>query len=184
MKNTTELLTSALAPTEAILRNEYTRLMAEKVDAMLTELKLDGWDAQKRYSYPSGSMGRNAYLAQKARYDLCGKYTNTAGGSYNPRGPRIVSPKAGYLEIIKEEAAAWAKAALASFTAKLAKKIEATGIEAREIRYDGGTNPWGFSHIHVLSQHSPTVQTWKTKMILNISCLGKPFNQWPTRQVI
>lgn len=26
-------------------------------------------------------------------------------------------------------------------------------------------------------------QTWRTKMIFNVSCLGKVFNQWPTRQV-
>lgn len=179
MKPTTKtlaLVTAALAPTEAILRKEFERQLAERVVNMLNELKLDGWDAQKRYAYPEGNMSRVAYLAQKARYDLCSKYTVTKGGSYSPRGPRIVSPKA-WSGMVAKEAAEMAKAALEGYCAKLAAKIDATGIKCEKVEYKGGLNPWGVSSIWVNS----VAQEWQTKMIINISCLGKLFNQWPTR---
>jgi hypothetical protein len=175
---TLALVTAALAPTEAILRNEFERQLAERVVKMMDELKLDGWDAQKRYAYPHGTMSRVAYLAQVARYNLCNKYTNTEGGSYNPRGPRIVSPKA-WSEMVAKEAAEMAKVALEGYCAKLSAKIDATGIKASKVEYKGGLNPWGVSSIWVNS----VAQEWHTKMIVNISCLGKLFNQWPTRLV-
>ncbi len=98
------------------------------------------------------------------------------------RDPNIRTPKPDNAEKIAEQAAKMAKDALAGFCEKLAGKIDATGIAAVTVKYFGGINPWGWTHVLVNGDLTPN-QIWRTKMIVNISCLGKVFNQWPTRQV-
>lgn len=176
---TLELLKAALAPTEEILRNEYARQLTAQMDKVLTELAEDGWDACKRYDYPSSSMSRVAYVAQVARYNLCNALTKGAKPSRGMHEPNIRVVKEGNFERIAKQAAEMARAALEGFAHKLAGKIDATGIVATEVKYSGGLNPWGFNHVYVNGNE----QVWRTKMIINVSCLGKLFNQWPTRLV-
>jgi hypothetical protein len=74
-------------------------------------------------------------------------------------------------------------AANASFDGYLAKLALRTAEHderlSNVIDLTGGL--WGGSILTVAT--AGTVQTWSTKCILNFSCLGKAFNQWPTRRV-
>lgn len=179
------LVTAALAPTEAVLRAEYARQLTAQHDKLVKDLTEDGWDARKRYDYPSSSFGsRMAYQGQVARYNLCNKYTQSVKSTLSQSEPRIVVLKANNGQVIAAEAAKMAKAALEGYCAKLAGKIDKApmGGFADDIRYSGGANPWGYSYVTVYVG-SKQVQQWKTKMIVNVSCLGKLFNQWPTTWV-
>lgn len=72
-----------------------------------------------------------------------------------------------------------------SYTQKLAGKI---GLPIARAHIVG--NLWQSSELVVRevesfwndTERTPT-QCWSTKMILNVSCLGTLFNQWPTRRV-
>lgn len=178
---TLKLVTVALAPTETRLRNEYKRQLIAQMDWVLTQLAEDGWDAQKRFAYPESSMGRERYRQAVARYNLCRELTVCANAkgyrSHNDPEPRAERPD--NLVRIAAQAAKLAKAALESYCHKLAAKIDETGICPAKIEYVGGSNVWGYSHIVVNGGE----QRWRTKMIVNVSVYGKPFNQWPTRLV-
>lgn len=190
MKSTLQLVTTALAGTEEMLRKEYDKQLTAQCDLMLAELAEDGWDAHKRFGYPYGAMSRLAYFEQQRRYNLCSKYTHfTGNGSRGMHDPDMRAANADNAEVIAKAAAKMAKDALEGFCHKLTGKIEKT-IDMHEdvhsVRYEGGLDPWGWSYIHVdvRSSLDKRKQIWQTKMIINVSCKGKLFNQWPTRQVV
>ena len=176
-------LETALAPTEEILRKEYQRQLLAQRDHVLEELAADGWDANKRYDYPYGGMSRLQYAQQKARYNLCEKYTSAVKGCRSMREPNIRVPRKDNAARIAKQAAEMANAALEGYCIKLAWKIQAVAEETHStvtaIAYRGGLDPWGWSFVDVTTDKGK--QCWKTQMIINVSCLGKLFNQWPTR---
>lgn len=180
--NTLEIVTAALAPTEALLRAEYNRQLLERMHKVLAELAEDGMDAEKRFAYPHGAMSKKAYREQERRYSLCSAYTRSTTVSRSMHDPDIRVAKPDNVERIAEQAAKMAKDALESFCVKLAGKIDLTGIAAVSAKYIGGTNPWGWTHL-LVNPDKTTEQIWRTKMIINISVHGKLFNQWPTRLV-
>lgn len=179
LPQTLALVTKALAHTEEILRAEYERQLVAQKNTVLKELAEDGWDARKRYGFPYGSQSKREYMMQRARYSLCQELTESAErfprGGMNAPDPR--KPKADNWGRLAEKAEKLAKDALEGYCMKLAMKIDATGIAALKLTYEGGLDPWGWSYLKVNDDE----QTWKTQMIVNVSCLGKVFNQWPTR---
>ena len=182
---TAALLAAALAPTEALLYQEFKRQLTDQKNKLLAELAVDGWDANKRYSYPSGSMGRERYFLQKFRYDLCQLYTENAGNGFRGmHDPDIRNPRTDNATKIDRRAAKAAKDSLAGFVVKMTGKVDALRVETgvKSISYQGGLDPWGHSHITVELTNGDR-QLWRTQMIVNVSCLGKLFNQWPTRLV-
>lgn len=64
-----------------------------------------------------------------------------------------------------------------AFVAKLNAKINDVVLTA-ELSGD----PWNYSTLVVETKNKGR-QVWQTKIIVNVSKLGKLFNQWPTRQV-
>ena len=80
---------------------------------------------------------------------------------------------ARFIKNSKEEAAAQYDA----FVAKLIRKIGV--VETAELT---GNHVWSYSYLNV-TKADGTKESWKTQMIVNVSKLGKLFNQWPTRKV-
>lgn len=181
MKNLLDLVTLALLPTEQLLRNEYLKQLLARHDKLAAELKEDGMDAKKRFDYPEGTMPRLRYVAQKARYDWITEWTTAVKASRSHYEPNLRVFKDGHVEKLEAQAAKMAKQALEGFCHKMAGKIDKAymGGFIDDVRYSGGANPWVHSFI-TCSVGGKIVQQWKTKMIVNISCLGKLFNQWPT----
>ena len=173
-------LKTALAHMEAILRDEYRRQLRVQCDKVLTELREDGWDADKRYGYPRSTCGRSAYAEQKRRYEMANLYTVATAHSRSMRDPDLRTPRADNDVRIDAQAAKLAADAIEGFCHKLAGKIDAAanGQPIESIAYQGGLDPWGWSYVIVNG-----TQRWQTRMIVNVSCLGKLFNQWPTRLV-
>ena len=84
---------------------------------------------------------------------------------------------------VTREAASRAVEVVASFSAKLAGKIDRDANGATLVTAKIASNDlWSHSILTaVLSDNS--TQQWHTQMILNRSVRGKLFNQWPTRRV-
>lgn len=86
---------------------------------------------------------------------------------------------------IERDAKAYAKAACDSFACKIVVKTEqeiASRKSSEKIvstNYQGSINPWDGGQVIVKTDKSEYV--WNTKVILNFSKYGTPFNQWPTR---
>lgn len=78
-----------------------------------------------------------------------------------------------FIQAAKADAAAQYEA----FVAKLQQKIG----EVKNATLKGN-HVWSYS-ILTVEKPDGTVEHWKTQMIINVSKLGKMFNQFPTRKV-
>ena len=73
-----------------------------------------------------------------------------------------------------------ASVAFDKYVAKMIKKIG--DVKSAEMTSVYNRNVWGFSVLSVINQDDE-VSSWKTQQIVNVSKLGKLFNQWPTRKM-
>lgn len=67
------------------------------------------------------------------------------------------------------------KASFEAYVAKLTKKVG----ECDAVEYTGAL--WNRSQLKV--RKGDVTEVWMTRVIVNVSSLGKLFNQWPTRKV-
>ncbi|NDC19278.1 MAG: hypothetical protein EBZ87_03310 [Microbacteriaceae bacterium] len=104
---------------------------------------------------------------------------------YRPNAPYKAVKKDNVSEIIVKDAKAYAKDACDSFACKIVQKTEeeiASRKSSEKIvstTYKGNINPWDGAKVIVKTDKGEYV--WNTKVILNFSKYGLPFNQWPTR---
>lgn len=127
---------------------------------------LDEWDFRKNYSYGFD-------FACDEQFRSCGKGT--------------VKKTSGVEKRIEKDSKDYAKSACDSFACKIVRRTEEV-IEAGRLgtsekivktAYVGAVNPWAGGKVIVTTNNGKYV--WITKVILNFSKLGNPFNQWPTR---
>ncbi len=97
-----------------------------------------------------------------------------------------VVTKDGLAVLISNKARDRSTAEVEAFAAKLTQKIDTDADGATVNRIDIRTcnhrGLWEFSIVDVVLSNMLT-QTWYTQIIWNHSCLGKTFNQWPTRRI-
>jgi hypothetical protein len=111
--------------------------------------------------------------------------SETLKDDYRPHAPKKAVKKDGLPKKIKEDAEAYAKDACDSFACKIVQKTEeeiASRKSSEKIvstTYKGNINPWDGGQVIVKTDKGEYV--WNTKVILNFSKYGLPFNQWPTR---
>jgi hypothetical protein len=86
-------------------------------------------------------------------------------------------------EVLKREAQRVAEDTVAAFAAKLAGKVDREKAEGATVVGVASTtiDRWS-SGTTVVRLSDGSTQEWHTQVILNQSCLGKLFNQWPTRR--
>lgn len=110
--------------------------------------------------------------------------TNSIGFGFG-NDPKKVSKKKNISKKIESDAKAYAKNTCDSFACKIVVKTEqeiASRKSSEKIvstNYQGSINPWDGGQVIVKTDKSEYV--WNTKVILNFSKYGTPFNQWPTR---
>jgi hypothetical protein len=80
---------------------------------------------------------------------------------------------ANFISCAKKDAAAQYDAFVEKLVAKVGDVTAATLA---------GCHVWGHSVLTVVTAAGES-QRWQTQMIMNVSCLGKLFNQWPTRKL-
>lgn len=185
---------AAVAP----LKNEAVQKAAKYADevvitSVLANLVKHDMDLTKAAPYPEPTMRRAQYIAAKMKHDLYRRLTNANAddarmkalkpwevgrrGSPDIR-TRSLEAEAAYIDAAKRDAAAQYDA----FVAKLVLKCGQCDRASLK-----GNHVWGYSFLTVerfdAASNTLTREVWKTQQIVNVSKLGKVFNQWPTRKV-
>lgn len=155
------------------------RQWAEKrIEWIREKLEAAGWDLDKVAPSPKGNMDRAAYMAAKRRRGNFLAVTRSVGPAtrrYGDPDTREIDPQrvAKWTEEVEAETAA----AYDAFVAKLREKIGPCTAASLE-----GSHVWGHSVLTV-TKPDGSVERWQTQQIVNVSSLGKLFNQWPTRKL-
>jgi hypothetical protein len=166
----------AVAP----LKNDAIKRAEEKGQAMiarhLENLEKAGWDLNVAAPWPHTRMDRKSYKEKMALHDMIRRLTSSNNPIRGINDPdiRIRNRQAEQclLDQIKQHAAFDYE----KFVAKLIKKIG--DVDAATLT---GNHVWGYSLLTV--QKGDQTEHWRTQQIINVSVLGKVFNQWPTRKV-
>jgi hypothetical protein len=168
----------AVAPLKdaAIERAEKDSLAL--IERCRQELEAGGFDLKVVAPYPSSSGGGTfAYYMALARYQTFSAITKWRKGSYNMAEPHYADINdtmcAKFVERRKREAAEQYD----EFVAKLIGKIG--HVKSADL---DGNHVWSHS-ILTVTKLDGTIERWKTQQIVNVSKLGKHFNQWPTRKM-
>lgn len=161
---------------DAIKRAEQESLkIIEKVRKALEEA---GNDLQIVAPYPdSMRMGRNEFMAVQSKYKIYRYLTQNRGCTRRPKEPEYADMCQEYIDRFIEESKETAAFQYDTFVVKLIGKIG----DVTKADLDGN-HVWGYSFLNVVLPSGEN-QKWKTQQIVNISKLGRLFNQWPTRKV-
>jgi hypothetical protein len=188
MKNI-EIITEALKPIRDMIRDAAIKSMTHRLDSMTKKIEEADFDLKIAAPFPMGSRcSRQQYIQGKEQYDYARSIT-VRDEERSPCCPSMFAPNFVHMKDRAELEASNARAAekhadesLISYAHKLAAKIvEKVGDKnVIDCAYHGATNPWVASQI-VFTFDDATSATFTTSMILNCSCLGKLFNQFPTR---
>jgi hypothetical protein len=133
-----------------------------------------------RYSEKKDEIEYHEFSQQYGRF----WETETSAKDFHLRR-EIVSKKSGLSKKIEKDAKDYAKIACDEFAFKIVQKTEqeikerGTDDKIVSTSYEGNVNPWDGGQVIVTTTKGKYV--WNTKVILNFSKYGLPFNQWPTR---
>lgn len=144
------------------------------VEARLME---HGMNIDAAFPRPKHTMSRRDYVAtQNLRSSAARLVRNLPKQSYRPDEPTIVVMDADNISRFFDSVYRDAAAQFDDYVAKLESKVG----KADEAVIDDSPL-WNGSVLTV--RVAGEIQRWKTKMIVNVSCLGKLFNQFPTRRM-
>lgn len=172
---TTHPVEAAVLPikVDAIERAEQeARRIIERYTELLAE---NGMDAEKVAPYPRNAYS-NRYHVERGRYYLVCSLTKSIQSTHRINEPRIVQMDPAGCERFVAQSRQAAAEQYDAFVAKLIKKIG--DCDAADLT---GNHVWGYSVLTVTKGEA--IERWKTQQIVNVSKLGKLFNQWPTRKV-
>ena len=167
----------AVAP----LKNDAVKRAEEQGRAMiahhLENLEKAGWDLNIAAPRPHTKMDRQTYKQMLALHETVRMLTKSKEtGSRRIGDPdfRVRNPEAEdrMINQIKHDAGFQYD----MFVAKLIKKIG--DVDEASL---SGNYVWGYSLLTV--KKGDQTENWRTQQIINVSVLGKVFNQWPTRKV-
>lgn len=145
---------------------------AARPDAVLNPLAAHNYDTLKASPTLEG-----------VRKEFVAAYVATAERAFNTAKARTAlrDPRYGQTLVFDADKAFWA--ANEEFNGYLAK-LALKNVE-KIISVDSLTgNLWNGSRLAVVVEPSYATVVWETKCILNFSCLGNVFNQWPTRRIL
>lgn len=157
-------------------RARYEQYYLEELAAIRAELAAAGWDARKVADHPRGTCSRSEYKRRADKYHYVQKHFEWVKSSLSRNEPCIVRERPDAVANLKTKAKLDADLAFNGYLFKLAGKI---GKEIAAATYTG--HLWAGSTLSVECKDGEK-QTWTTKCILNRSCLGTLFNQFPTRR--
>jgi hypothetical protein len=181
---TNQNITAALAPTRDAIIREVEQTLNRAIAKVYENLENHGWDLRLACPVNYNSYSCNADKAAKA---FAKQFTAAPEGWSSSCMPKAPEPRVRLSDEVLEAkvnaaAVAHADMMLASYAAKLTAKAAQFG-EGREIEscvYSGTSNPWAASTMSVTFTDGHAIKL-TTRIILNCSCLGKLFNQFPTR---
>jgi hypothetical protein len=117
--------------------------------------------------------GRQEHRARKSLYDRVIELISAVPGTCGKERQADPARVAAFVERAGESASAQ----FTAFVQKLEGKVGAclTAVLTSE-------HVWDHSLL-VVTKEGGVTETWKTQQIINVSSLGRPFNQWPTRKL-
>lgn len=191
------LTAAALEPYRANIEARVHEHLKKQVTEMLAALEAAGGNATAYAPYPRSSKfpGRLAYTVARESYDFTRKWTvndeeKNKAVPYTERhgldapNYRVPTPALeSRLEVTARRIADdIVKGYIWKLTGKQKKLGETAGSEAARdaIGADYQGSLWSGSTM-TYTNADGSLDTWSTKIILNVSCLGKIFNQYPTR---
>lgn len=173
----------AVAPLEALAVEQaevQARAYVARIEATLAAAEWNLETVAPRWV--SGKSAWGSYAAMTAKRAAIEAVTADATPQFGEpgyvrNGPsfRKMSPKK--IEIFVENCKEGAKASYRAYVRKLVGKIG----EVTEATLVSTAGVWGSSSLKVITVEGAR-QVWNTQQIVNVSVLGKLFNQWPTRQ--
>lgn len=174
----TNVIETAVAPMKAEAMNRAEKHARELVAKAAAELAQAGFDLNIVAPYPkSWGADSREYNVKLAKYRFFGVITTWRAASYRMNEPHFADINAAKVEKLVADAREDAAFQYEAFVAKLNSKIGPATAARLE-----GNHVWGHSYLHVTTAAGEQ-QIWKTQMIINVSKLGKIFNQFPTRKV-
>lgn len=147
------------------------------VGRVLAEMDAAKWNLDEAAPHPNAmEHGREEYMRMNNKNGLYSNlttwvYPSRRAGEPNLR-KRCEESEARFIDEAMENAAQQYD----MFVGKLISKI---GVAESAVLH--GNHIWGYSFLVVMVEGEQ--QIWKTQMIVNVSKLGKLFNQFPTRKV-
>jgi len=168
---------NAVAPLKTNAIEQARDRALRYAESLIAELEAAEGKFDIAFPFPSSMNSRANYVNQKAKRDRAASVTKTIVEGQKWRKIDRISERSeeGIQRMVAEFEAA-AAASYDAYVAKLNAKIGAEVTAAELI----GDRLWNYSILQI-TRADGNVQRWKTQMILNVSCLGKLFNQWPTR---
>lgn len=149
------------------------------ITKVMTDLESHGWDIRKAAPWPSEvglKFGTPEYNSAKSKNTLYHSLVQLMTPTYMPGEPEIVKPDEDRQRRFVAEARRDAAYQYEKFILKLEGKIGGHSAAVLE-----GNHIWGHSILTVTTPEG--TERWKTQMIVNVSKLGKLFNQFPSRKV-
>jgi hypothetical protein len=172
MHNSTTTPTAIAAAVEPLRAATVER--AEKEARLLAEATLTDFAAfPQRYEYPSVLLGRRERQEQSSRRARLLHLVTNTGTTMTPKYERSEEAVQRFVK----EAGTMASEQYTLFIRKLESKVGAHVSATLE-----GSHVWGFSELTV-TKADGSKEKWRTQQIVNVSVLGKLFNQWPSRKV-
>jgi hypothetical protein len=175
-------IAAAVEPLRADAMDRAEAYARNMIDRAYEELAANGWDLDKVAPRPHGYMNRRNYMMAKGRRSFFSSITKSVDEGltltihYINRNEYKVEANEERAQRFIDQARKDANGDFDSFIVKLTKKVgdcDSAEIDARSV--------WQYSHLTV--RKGDVVEVWKTQQIVNVSPLGKPFNQWPTRKI-
>ncbi len=173
-------IAEAVEPRRAASIERARNLANENICRAYLDLAVNDWDLDKAAPGPNGRMSRVAYKMAQAKRDF---YTSiTVAHPDAPRRIRNTDPRpviasderiSIVLNRVEREAGEQFDAYIGKLTVKVGETIAASINDS----------PLWNGSVLTVTKPDGTTEQWKTKMIINVSSLGKLFNQWPTRRI-
>jgi len=170
------VIAEAVAPLKAVAVERANEAINHRISEALADLEAHGFDLEKCAPYPSTRLGAAQYRAALAYNTFLRSLTNSTSSSRRLGSPDIRVAEQAYIDIVVNIAESDAAAQFDAFVNKLETKVGE--VVAAELKGDA---IWNNSWLTV-TKADGAVETWHTKIILNVSKHGKLFNQWPTRK--
>jgi hypothetical protein len=168
---------AAVAPMRAAAQDEAARLTREAIDAALAQLAAADWNMEAVAPYPSSRLNRYDYAQAKAKRAFLSSLVESSQRRDITGREWYVRASDALIARVIERAREDASFSIEAFAIKLAQKIGEC-VSASVVGHD----VWRRSTLTVRKADG-SIEQWRTQRILNVSVLGKLFNQWPTRRV-
>ncbi len=176
---THQVISAQLEPYKAECIERAERAFLDYIENVIKPaLEEGGYDLNEIAPYPSSlHESRSSYLhKQRYRAEISSLTESLPRESFSPSAPEIVKLSDERVARRVQQTRDAMATDFDSYVNKLSTKI-GEGVVSAEIT----GRLWDYSTLTV-TKNDGSVERWRTQQIINVSCLGKLFNQWPTRR--